>query len=134
MGYWAYDVEWINLLDLEINEWITPIPVIIFFIVFIFMIDIIRDHWTTTKNKQYLLLMGINKINTKSVGQLPRLSKFQTVCFVLLNLLVIQICNKTCTPLALRNNRENDSNLIITSLVFFNFCTSFFGKEYSILQ
>ena len=105
------------------------IPVIIFFIIFIFMIDIIRDHWTTTKNIQYLLLMGINKINIKSVGQLPRLSKFQTVCFVLLHLLVIQICNKTCTPLALCTNRENDFNLIITSLVFLYFCTPFLMKS-----
>ena len=98
------------------------------------MIDIIRDHRTTTKNKQYLLLMGINKINIKSVGQLPRLSKFQTVCFVLLHLLVIQICNKTCTPLALCTYRENDSSLIITSLVFWYFCTSCFGEEYSIIR
>ena len=98
------------------------------------MIDIIHDHRTMTKNIQYLLLMGINKINIKSVGQLPRLSKFQTVCFVLLHLLVIQICNKTCTPLALCTNRENDFNLIITSLVFLYFCTPFFNEEYSIIQ
>ena len=90
------------------------------------MMDIIHDHRTMTKNIQYLLLMGINKINIKSVGQLPRLSKFQTVCFVLLHLLVIQICNKTCTPLALCTNRENDYNLIITSLVFLYFCIPFF--------